>query len=157
MSSHSQLLPESMILLILDDGKEIAIYLDSLTNISNSVNSKRTRKIIHHEKIGNDVVPAFDEGRRLLALFSANKVNILSYVRRDLLTFFGLKFMLHVFSFDENFLVLRTWAQPINLSHWYSPSQIICFVCFVSGYEELLLVDDCGQARIYSLTTQQCR
>lgn len=65
--------------------------------------------------------------------------------------------MLHVFSFDEKYSTLQTWAQPINLSHWYSPSQVISHVCFVSGNEELLLVDGYGQARIFSLMTQQCR
>ncbi|KAF8967726.1 hypothetical protein BDZ97DRAFT_507114 [Flammula alnicola] len=137
---HAQLLANEKILLIVEDRRDtISFFLDSLSNIGNAVKVNHPRKVVRQEKTGKDVVITFDESRRMLALCASNK------------------FLLYIFVFDETFSSLQSWAHPINLAPWYDASQVICRSCFVTGQEELLLVDSRGQGRIFSLVTQQCR
>ena len=64
---------------------------------------------------------------------------------------------LHIFVFDETFTSLQSWAHPVDLTPWYDTSSVVLRMCFVTGVEELLLVDNQANARIFSLVTQQFR
>lgn len=64
--------------------------------------------------------------------------------------------LLHVYAFDEAFQTLRS-AHIVELKPWYSEGTSIHQSCIVSGSEEVLLIDMSGQARIFSLVTQQFR
>ncbi|PPQ72320.1 hypothetical protein CVT26_007277 [Gymnopilus dilepis] len=137
---HAQLLPESKLLLLVDDRKDtILVFCDTLSQIGNAVKGRRSRKQIRREKTGQDVLIAFDEGKRMLAICAASK------------------FLLYIFVFDEAFAMLQSWANAVNLKPWYDVNQQICHACFVTGNEEILLVDNQAQGRIFSLNTQQCR
>ena len=48
---------------------------------------------------------------------------------------------------------------PINISRWFDNGAIpeMQYIVFLSGTEELLLVDKTGLARIFSLVTEQFR
>ena len=48
---------------------------------------------------------------------------------------------------------------PINITRWFDDSAIpeMQHIVFLSGTEELLLVDKTGLARIFSLVTEQFR
>lgn len=59
--------------------------------------------------------------------------------------------------FDETFASLQSWAHPVDLAPWYEDGSIVFQMCFVTGTEELLLVNNQGQARIFSLVAQQFR
>ncbi len=65
---------------------------------------------------------------------------------------------LHVFLFDETHSTLQGWGSAVNLAPWYASQSVsICHACFVCGSEEILLIDNGCQARIFSLITQQFR
>lgn len=52
----------------------MAIYLDSLINIGNATRRNLHRKVIRQEKTGKEVVIAFDESKRMIALHACAKV-----------------------------------------------------------------------------------
>jgi hypothetical protein len=58
---------------------------------------------------------------------------------------------MHVFVFDENFGSLRAMGGAVPLGQWYQSGVSISHICFVSGSEEVLLVDSDAQARIFLL------
>jgi len=153
----AQLVASDRLLLVIDDqdGK-ISIYLDNFTTIGNALDNHRTRKVIRQEKTGKKVLVAFDESKHLVALLACAKVcdthlycQVLADIRNQ-----GL---LYIFQFDEAFAALQSWAHPVDLNRWYDAGPAVIHMCFVCGNEELLLVDNHGQARIFSLITQQCR
>ena len=64
--------------------------------------------------------------------------------------------MLYVYSFDEAFAAIRS-AHIIDLNQWYPDGSSMHQMCIVSGSEEVLLIDNVAQARVFSLITQQFR
>jgi hypothetical protein len=63
-----------------------------------------------------------------------------------------------VFVFDETFKTLQGQGSAINLSPWYSQARTsILHIAFVSGKEEVVLVDSGSRARIFSFITLQFR
>src|SRR6267154_5262130 len=65
---------------------------------------------------------------------------------------------LHVFVFDETLKTLQAQGSAINLIPWYSQADIsILQVAFVSGKEEMVLVDSNSRARIFSFISLQFR
>ncbi|CAE6496426.1 unnamed protein product, partial [Rhizoctonia solani] len=64
---------------------------------------------------------------------------------------------LSIFIFDELFANLRSRGSPIPLKNWYNQPVEISKLCFVSGLEEVCLVETSGRVRVFSLITQQFR
>jgi hypothetical protein len=65
---------------------------------------------------------------------------------------------LHMFVFDERYTTLLGLGSMIDLSPWYEGLSTISHITFAGGAgEELLLVDEHQNARIFSLITQQFR
>ncbi|CAL1701264.1 unnamed protein product [Somion occarium] len=138
---HLQLLQDERCLLIMDCKEEIRIYLDRIDVIENAVLHDKWKKKLHRSKIGNDFILAFDETKRMLAICAMDKSS------------------LNVFVADEKFTSLQALGSQVDLRIWYPESQTklvhAAFLCGAS--EELVLVDDGGHIRVYSLTTQQFR
>ena len=64
--------------------------------------------------------------------------------------------LLHIFAFDDA-RGFQALGSAINLHPWYNGAVTICLACFVSGSEELVLVDSQAQTRVFSLVTLQFR
>jgi hypothetical protein len=65
---------------------------------------------------------------------------------------------LHMFVFDETFKTLQGQGSAINLNPWYNQAKVsILHVAFVSGKEEVVLVDSSSRARVFSFITLQFR
>lgn len=64
---------------------------------------------------------------------------------------------LSIYVFDETFSAIRSRGSPLSLKSWYDTQVHIEKMCFVSGSEEICLIEDSGRARILSLVTQQFR
>ena len=65
---------------------------------------------------------------------------------------------LHLFIFDESFRTLQAQGGAINLTPWYSQTELsILHAAFICGNEEIVLVDSSAQARIFSFVTLQFR
>ncbi|KAL4067444.1 hypothetical protein V8B97DRAFT_1873723 [Scleroderma yunnanense] len=135
---HAQLLPAEKILLILADRlKNLNVYLESLTSIDGAIR-RSCGKVLNREKIGQEFVLAFDESRRMLSVVSSDKL------------------LLHIFVYVDH-RGFQAQGSSISLNGWYSKGISIRHACFVSGSEEILLVDSQSQARIFSLVTMQFR
>ena len=64
--------------------------------------------------------------------------------------------LLHIFLHDDT-RGFQALGSATNLYPWYGDGLSIHHACFVSGSEELLLVDSQARARIFSLVTLQFR
>ena len=62
---------------------------------------------------------------------------------------------LHIFAFEDERGSLRGLGSAIDLLPFYNTGESIVHACFVHGREEILFVDSCAQARIFSLTMLQ--
>lgn len=72
--SFCQILENEKLLLILVDGDSVFIYLDRLLAISTTIERMRPIKRLNLEKLGQDVLFAFDETKRALAVCASKKV-----------------------------------------------------------------------------------
>ena len=74
LCSFYQLLENEKILLVLLDRDRVAIYLDRLPAINAAILRDRHIKSLSREKLGEDVLFAFDEAKRSLAVCASSKV-----------------------------------------------------------------------------------
>ncbi|KAI0253468.1 hypothetical protein BJV78DRAFT_1153084 [Lactifluus subvellereus] len=132
--SFTQILENEKLLLVLYDQDRVSIYLERLTAMNMAIQRDRSVKSLSREKLGEDILFAFDEMKRALVL------------------------QLHMFVFDETFRTLQTHGSSINLAPWYNRTGVsILHTAFVGGDEEVVLVDSRAQARIFSFVTLQFR
>jgi hypothetical protein len=52
---------------------------------------------------------------------------------------------------------LTSRGSRIHLTRWYDATPTFRAACFVSGKEEIFLLEEAGRGRIYSLITEQFR
>ncbi|KAF9239497.1 hypothetical protein BU15DRAFT_88041 [Melanogaster broomeanus] len=136
--SHGQLLEgDKLFLVLVDRNANLLLVLDHLNNIESSIGRERG-KMLHRDKIGQDFLLAFDESQSMLAVVGCEKLQ------------------LHVFVYDVD-RGFTASGSTINLNSWYGDGTIIKQACFISGSEELLLVDSQALTRVFSLTTMQFR
>ncbi|KAI0058500.1 hypothetical protein BV25DRAFT_1964893 [Artomyces pyxidatus] len=136
---YAHLLENDRILLVLVEGERIAIYFERLSAIDGTIKRKKWAKQLYLDKTGADFLVTFDEAKRMLCVCASTKLQI------------------HNFVFDENYATLQAQGSAINLVAWYNASAKIVHACFVSGSEEILLIDSGANARIFSLITMQFR
>ncbi|OCH90958.1 hypothetical protein OBBRIDRAFT_792770 [Obba rivulosa] len=143
---HIQLLQNHKCLLILDDSTgNVKVFLESLTTIDGALKrSNACKKVLKRDKIGAHFLLAFDETKRMLVVLSTSEQ-------------LEPRLQLHMFSFDETFTSLQGMGTPMNLGAWYDRTTSVVQMSFVCGSEELVLLDDCPRARIFSFVTQQFR
>ncbi|KAH9963060.1 hypothetical protein BJV74DRAFT_880022 [Russula compacta] len=135
-----RILENEKLLLVLIDQDWVSIYLERLATIDMVIRRNRPIKAFNREKLGQDVLFAFDEAKRVLAVCVSIKLQI------------------HMYVFDETFKTLQGQGSPVNLASWYSQAKIsILQMAFVSGNEEVVLVDSSARARIFSFITLQFR
>ncbi|KAF9231528.1 hypothetical protein BU15DRAFT_34482, partial [Melanogaster broomeanus] len=136
--SHAQLLEgEKLLMVVVDRGGNLLLFLEHLTGIENAIGRERG-KLLHRDKIGEKFLLAFDESKLMLSVVSCEKVQ------------------LHMFVYDESRGFVAS-GSAISLTPWYTEETIILHACFICGSEELLLVDSRAIARVFSLTTLQFR
>ncbi|KAF7309973.1 VWFA domain-containing protein [Mycena indigotica] len=138
---HAQLLEKERLLMVLVDTERLCIYHEPLSAIHHAISRGRdgAKRAIYRDKIGRDVIVAYDEQKKMLSVCSASNL------------------LLHIYQFDETFAGLQAWASALDLRPWYPAGTALHKCCFIAGSEELLLVDNSRQARIFSLITQQFR
>lgn len=157
MFSFCQILENEKLLLILVDRDKVFIYLDRLPAISMTIRRRQAIKRLDRGKLGQDVMFAFDETKRALAVCASKKVPRCFFTVRTPFTVFG-QLQLHLFVFDETFKTLQGQGSAINLDPWYSQAGVsILHMAFVSGKEEVVLVDSSSRARIFNFITLQFR
>ncbi|KAF8428955.1 hypothetical protein L210DRAFT_3508644 [Boletus edulis BED1] len=136
---RAQLLEGKRLLLVTSNhARHLSVYLDRLEGIDDAIARSRG-KLLDHEKIGHNFLLAYDESKKTLAVVSSDKL------------------LLHIFVFDDARGGFQASESEINLNPWYNDVLSIRLACFVSGSEELVLVDSQAQARVFSLMTLQFR
>ncbi|KAI0052041.1 hypothetical protein FA95DRAFT_1484280 [Auriscalpium vulgare] len=137
---HAQLLENNRALVVILAGGKLLIYLERLESLALAISRQKHKKLLHVDKIGPNYLFVFDEAKRALAVCSS--ANTLQ---------------LHVLAFDEQFAALQAQGSAKNLDRWYNTGVTITRACFVTGSEEILLVDSGNSARIFSLITEGFR
>lgn len=137
------------------DKKYLWIMLETLVEMGGAINCSKYKKSVSFDKIGQDFVLAYDEYRKMLALCSSAKAGVLLILSSRTNELFQLE--LHVFNFDETYQSIQTVVGASSLAPWYDCGTSILHACFVSGTDEVLLVDSSARARIFSPTTMQIR
>ncbi|KDQ06301.1 hypothetical protein BOTBODRAFT_60673 [Botryobasidium botryosum FD-172 SS1] len=140
---HVQLLDKGKCLLLVDDSRAgvTKIYLEDLASADNALAREDTGTRLNHERVGKDFLFSVDESKGLLAIFFIAQSN----------------YHLQIYAFDEKLTRVHARGSPIDLSAWYREKPRISCICFVSGSEEILLLEASGIARIYSMVTMQFR
>ncbi|KIJ06916.1 hypothetical protein PAXINDRAFT_19882 [Paxillus involutus ATCC 200175] len=128
---------EKLLLVVADRNGNLTVYLEGLAGVDGAIQRGRG-KALNREKIGQDFLLAYDESKRMLGVVSSDRL------------------LLHIFVFDDA-RGFQALGSSINLTAWYNEGSSIRHACFISGTEELLLVDSQAQARVFSLLTLQFR
>lgn len=133
------------------------IFLDKLNRIDATIRNKSHAKFFHQDKIGQTCLFAFDESKRMLAVYASARVctSFLDLFHQNANS--GSQMQLHIFVFDEELKSLRGLGTAIDLLPFYNTGLGVSIVhaCFIHGSEEILFVDSSAQARIFSLITLQ--
>jgi hypothetical protein len=159
---HIQLLASGRcLLLVTDKSQNIRIYLEILSDLGHAVAHRDSKKLLHHERVGESPLIAFDETKRTLALYptSLPAVSISSYkhAHGSLIRFQSMR-QLYLFVFDERYTLLQALGSPIRLMDWYDEATDIVQMVFVCGSaEEIAFIDSTARVRVFSLVTQQFR
>lgn len=69
-----QILEDGKLLLILLDRERVSIYVDHLHAMNLAIRRERPIKNLNSEKLGDDILFAFDETKRSLAVCASTKV-----------------------------------------------------------------------------------
>ncbi|KAH9164611.1 hypothetical protein EDB89DRAFT_2247116 [Lactarius sanguifluus] len=141
--SFHHLLENGKLLLVLVNRERFTVYLARPDAMHAAVRGNPLKNL-NRDKLGlggdSDILFAFDEAKRMLAVCSS------------------VKLQLHAFVFDETFKTLQGQGSAINLIPWYNQADVsIMQVSFVCGNDEVVLVDSSAQVRIFSFITLQFR
>ncbi|KAF8685043.1 hypothetical protein RHS04_00827 [Rhizoctonia solani] len=130
-------------LVVVSERIRTRIFIEDNVTIQHAVNSTHGKVSLSHDSLGGSECKfAFDQTTRLLAIVHGLKEDL----------------KLSIYIFDELFANLRSRGSPISLRSWYSNKPIdLSKACFVTGVEEICLVETSGRMRIFSLVTQQFR
>ncbi|CAE6339205.1 unnamed protein product [Rhizoctonia solani] len=131
-------------LVIVSGPTQFDLYIDDNVRLLNVIEQGHPKRSFKYDRLGdpNQCIFAFDEGTRSLALFynSDSKGPELS-----------------LFGFDETFVNVQARGSPFPLKDWYDTEVKVDKVCFVSGAEEVCLIETSGRARVLSLVTLNFR
>ncbi|KAF8607199.1 hypothetical protein BDV93DRAFT_591195 [Ceratobasidium sp. AG-I] len=127
-------------LVVIAEPTAFRLYIENIIHLPAAIEKGAGKLGLNYERLGGKCVFAFDQATRLLAIFHGDEDPKIS-----------------VYVFDESFSSIRGRGSPLPLKSWYDTHVHIQNMCFVSGSEEICLVEDSGRARILSLVTQQFR
>jgi len=78
-----QIINGDMCLLILDNrhGK-LYVFLEDITTLNMAIERGKYKKLLHHDKLGQTCVMAYDESKRMLAVCGTNAREVSTLVQR---------------------------------------------------------------------------
>lgn len=120
----------------------------------------RPKKTFHLSKLGQDPLFAVDESRRLLVVYGNCEVGSTGCAICELTLAQGhVQIIPYAYEDANSGGAIIPHRAPINITQWFGEGAIpeMQHIVFLSGTEELLLVDKAGLARIFSLVTEQFR
>ncbi|KAJ1300985.1 hypothetical protein OPQ81_003409 [Rhizoctonia solani] len=129
-------------LVVVSEKDRTRIYIEDNVSLENAIRTSHGKVTLSHDSLGGSECKfALDQATRLLAIVHGQMDDL----------------KLSIFIFDELFTNLRSRGSPIPLKNWYNQPVDLAKICFVSGLEEVCLVENSGRVRIFSLITQQFR
>ncbi|KAF8607193.1 hypothetical protein BDV93DRAFT_303052 [Ceratobasidium sp. AG-I] len=129
-------------LVVVSEPEQSRIYIEDNVSIDRAINTSPGKVTLHHKSLGGSCcIFAFDQTTRLFAIVHGQEETL----------------RLSVYVFDELFVTLRSRGSPISLKGWYDSKVCISKACFISGSEQICLIETSGQARIFSLVMRQFR
>ncbi|KAI9455150.1 hypothetical protein BJY52DRAFT_1224767 [Lactarius psammicola] len=118
---YAHLLERGRILLgLVDPHGDVVIYVESLSRINAAIQRRSFARFFHRDKIGETCLFAFDESKRMLAVYSSARMQ------------------LHIFTIEDERGSLRGMGSAIDLLPFYGNGVSIVHACFVHGREEIL-------------------
>ncbi|KAJ3289280.1 hypothetical protein HDU79_004189 [Rhizoclosmatium sp. JEL0117] len=127
-----------MLLVIADDPEAEKTHIYTVPPGTNRLDS---RKSFHRERLGDDYHVSVNEKLGMLAFLTS-------------------KMRLVIFKFNEKLTMLSGYGQEHNLALLYG-AEIVKVrdggLCWVSGKDELCIIQESGDCRIFQLATQQFR
>ncbi|KAF8607201.1 hypothetical protein BDV93DRAFT_520086 [Ceratobasidium sp. AG-I] len=127
-------------LVVIAEPNAFRLYIENDIHLPAAIKKGIGRREFKYERVGKKCVFAFDQSTRLFAIFHGIEEPKLS-----------------VYAFDESFSDIRGRGSPLALKSWYDTEVHVEKICFVSGSEEICIIEKSGQARIFSLIAQQFR
>ncbi|ORY29073.1 hypothetical protein BCR33DRAFT_745387 [Rhizoclosmatium globosum] len=134
---HIQFLNQ-MLLVIADDPEAEKTHIYTVPPGTNRLDS---RKSFHRERLGDDYHVSVNEKLGMLAFLTS-------------------KLRLVIFKFNEKLTMLSGYGQEHNLALLYGAEMVKVRnggLCWVSGKDELCIIQESGDCRIFQLATQQFR
>ncbi|KAG8762904.1 hypothetical protein FRC11_007233 [Ceratobasidium sp. 423] len=131
-------------LVVVAGSKQFDLYLDDKVRLRGAIEHGIPKRFLKYDRLADpsQCIFAFDEKTRLLAFFYNTNLK-------------GPE--LSLFGFDETFSSIQARGSPFSLKEWYDTEVQIDKVCFVSGSEEICLIESSGRARVLSLVTLNFR
>ncbi|EUC60521.1 root hair defective 3 GTP-binding protein, partial [Rhizoctonia solani AG-3 Rhs1AP] len=131
-----QLIRDKCLVVVSEHGRT-RVYIEDNVTLEHAIHNTHGKVALSHDSLGGSQCKyALDQTTRLLAIDDLR---------------------LSIFIFDELFANLRSRGSPIPLKNWYNQPVDMSKLCFVSGIEEVCLVETSGRVRVFSLITQQFR
>ncbi|CAE6486842.1 unnamed protein product [Rhizoctonia solani] len=127
-------------LVITSDRKWVHFYIGGMTKLKQSILTGESQMKLQRDALGGHLrIFAFDQANRLLAIVHGQKDDM----------------KLSIYIFDDLLANLSIWDSTISLERLYNHPVDIEKLCFISGREEVCLIETSGRVRILSLATQQ--
>ncbi|KAG9082469.1 hypothetical protein FRC06_004977, partial [Ceratobasidium sp. 370] len=127
-------------LVIISEPEKYRIYVEDNIRLESAIGRRTSKQQFDHSRLGEKPMFAFDQSTRLLAILHGSEDP-----------------KLRTYSFDEQFSTLASRGSALSLKEWYETDVHIEKMCFVSGSEEVCLIEASGHARLLSLVTRHFR
>ncbi|QRV98826.1 cytochrome P450 family protein [Ceratobasidium sp. AG-Ba] len=114
------------------------LYIEDNHGLSSAINSSSSKLKLWHND-GQEHVYAFDQRTRLFAVYYGGSEEP----------------RIAIYQLDERLKEIKGRGSVISLKRWYDNTVDIQNLCFVSGLEEICLIESFGRARVLSLVTEQ--
>ncbi|PVF92927.1 hypothetical protein CPB86DRAFT_144289 [Serendipita vermifera] len=139
---YLRLIGNELCLVAVESDNFLKIYLEKMGSMDAVIAGDKSKRI-HLEKIGHNILFAVDETKKLLAMLVNHAGTI----------------QIHVYLYDPEAKTLNSRGGAIHITKWYTQTHAPSFTHFefISGSEELLLTEENGTCRIFSLITENFR
>ena len=159
---HIQLFGNGRCLVAINDPQagKVKVFLEEDNFMASAINEEKTKKLFDMLRIGEDYLLSVNETKRLVAFYSRRDVSPFAKTLANLNGHLQQNRLFN-YAIDEHFHSLQSSAD-IDLGRWLNGGTeddniFVVSVAFLSGSEEILVVDDAGNARVFSLVIKQFR
>ncbi|THH11647.1 hypothetical protein EW145_g510 [Phellinidium pouzarii] len=129
---YIRLLENNKCLLVIDDIRRgLFVYLEDMNILEGAITRGSSKKNLNREKIGHDILTAFDERKRMFVVCGVDMQKQSHAIQ------------LHCFVFDEKYTLLQGQGSALNLTAWFNLADAPKFIniLFIPGSDDVALVE----------------